>query len=613
VLITAGSIKGENIEASTISGVLIAANTITASKIAAGTITFNEIASNTLTSGQIADGTITGQKIVDGTISGVLIANGTITGSKVQANTISGALITAGTITATNIAVSGITADRLNVTQLDAVAANMGTLVVNSGISIGTNGTILAGAGTVNSPTTGLKIYTTSGVSRLTTYNAGIAQVDIDSTGKLKAGGNNVILDANGISIGTIDTAQPAAEALRILGSGGAGNIVGVAFYNGSYSATNPQATIQADGTNALEIENNASSAQTNINFSNLTTMGNLGVFNGHLDLRIGDGHSFTGAGAITGYDILSKVRYYIGSDEWKLNNAAEKTYFRMGQTANKPALIITGSGTVGSSASITLDNTSVGTAGQKQGYINLDGNSTLEITNQVTTGAINVNLPNGGTYSTYISSPATPQFSVNSAGATVTGTFNATGQTTLAALNASGAIGFGTSNNKFTVAAATGNTAIAGTLGVTGKFTANDLSYITVTRTATLALTTAGTTITWQGTAPRSNNITYSTTDITVPSAGYYLITGYFAVVDNVSMRMTLLRGGVNHVSINQATPLSTGGGYIFNFSNAIWLTANSVLRVVLTPSANTTLNQNGETGAGPSPFLHIIQLAGI
>lgn len=57
------------------------------------------------------------------------------------------------------------------------------------------------------------------------------------------------------------------------------------------------------------------------------------------------------------------------------------------------------------------------------------------------------------------------------------TGTFSSTlgvtGTTTLAgALNAAGAIGFGTSNNKFTVAAATGNTAIAGTLGVTGVTT---------------------------------------------------------------------------------------------------------------------------------------------
>lgn len=60
---------------------------------------------------------------------------------------------------------------------------------------------------------------------------------------------------------------------------------------------------------------------------------------------------------------------------------------------------------------------------------------------------------------------------------ATTTGTFSSTlgvtGTATFAgALNAAGAIGFGTSNNKVTIAAATGNTAIAGTLAVTGVAT---------------------------------------------------------------------------------------------------------------------------------------------
>ena len=59
------------------------------------------------------------------------------------------------------------------------------------------------------------------------------------------------------------------------------------------------------------------------------------------------------------------------------------------------------------------------------------------------------------------------------SSNATVGGTLGVTGTTTLSgALNAAGAIGFGTSNNKVTIAAATGNTAIAGTLGVTGVTT---------------------------------------------------------------------------------------------------------------------------------------------
>lgn len=230
ILITAGTIKGENIEAATISGSLITAGTITANNISAGTITFDKIASNTLTSGQIANGTITGQKIVDGTISGVLISNGTITGSKIQANTISGALITAGTITA----------DKLNVTQLDAVAANMGSLTVNSGILLGTNGNIWAGAGSAAFPTTGLKIYTAGGVSRLTTYNGGAAQIDISSTGKLVAG--STVLDSTGVTVGSTSVALDSQQALKVktnstlVAAGGAG----VSFYDGRIDLVDP-------------------------------------------------------------------------------------------------------------------------------------------------------------------------------------------------------------------------------------------------------------------------------------------------------------------------------------------------------------------------------------
>jgi hypothetical protein len=174
------------------------------------------------------------------------------------------------------------------------------------------------------------------------------------------------------------------------------------------------------------------------------------------------------------------------------------------------------------------------------------------------------------------------------------------------------GAIAAGTSNNKFTVASATGNTAIAGTLGVTGKITASDLAYITVTRTATLAITTAGTTITWQSNT-RSLNASFSTTTVTVNKAGYYLVSGTFATLGNVSLTITLRYGSVNYTSNVQGTPLSTGGGYIFNFTQGLRLAASADLQVVLTPSVNTTLNQNGEAFAGVSPILNIIQLAGI
>jgi hypothetical protein len=614
-----------------------------------------------VTADNLANGSITGAKIMAGTVSGVLITPGTITANE----------ISAGTITATQIAVSGITANRLNVSQLDAVAANMGNLVVNSGISIGANGTFWAGTGTVNSPTTGLKIYTTSGNTRLTTYSGSVSQIDIGSDGKLYAGsGETLRLDNTGIRF---KTSAISGVALYTPGSGRTDPPFGVAnpaipptqniikFHPYNYTGNGTTASFTEDLTESTlffiensEIYNPALANQNSYlgsyarlrsgwrvtesgtssmykqtddsvieieSFSNSVSTISLNAYGGdnakikvvgavelagggiyHYgktylnDILVTSGAIFTGGG------ITNENGFWLDTPRLK--------YF---ESSGKPTLTITGSGTSGTSGSITLNNSSVVTAGQKQGYINMDSNNTLEITNQVTNGNMHLNLPNDGNFRIYVNSPATPQLLINSTGATVTGTLGATGQTTLAALNASGAIGFGASNNKFTVAAATGNTAVAGTLGVTGKFSANDLGYGTFTRTADLAITTAGTTVTWQASAHSPNNVSFSTTDITVTNAGYYLITGYFATLGNVSMRMTLSRAGAGHTSINQLTPLSTGGGYIFNFSNALWLTASSVLRVILTPSVNTTLIQNGETGAAPSPFIHIIQLAGI
>jgi hypothetical protein len=154
----------------------------------------------------IGDKSIDGSKIVDGTISGILMRDGTVTGNKILAGTISGELIAAGTITA----------NKLSVNQLDAVAANMGTLTVNSGITIGTEGYLWAGAGSASAPTTGLKIYTTSGISRLTTFSGGIAQVDIGSDGALTAGANSAVkLYSGGLNFTSPYTSAPNSNPNR--------------------------------------------------------------------------------------------------------------------------------------------------------------------------------------------------------------------------------------------------------------------------------------------------------------------------------------------------------------------------------------------------------------
>jgi hypothetical protein len=484
------------------------------------------------------------------------LAPGSITGDKIMAGTVSGVLITPGTITANQIAVSGITANRLNVTQLDAVAANMGTLVVNSGISIGANGTIWAGTGTVDLPQTGLKIYTTSGVSRLTTYNSSTPQIDIGSDGKLKAGMGNVVLDSTGISIGTIDTPQTLSEALRIYGSGGDGNIVGMAFYNGSYSAVNPQITIQADSTNALEIENNAVNGITNFNFpaSGLNNSAAVNIYNANLELKrtpIPFEDNIT-PGALIGYDSDGTMRYKLGHDQLVLNNNTNNTF-----VVNASNGSVTSSSSINANSVQTVGNLTAGTGALK---CEIDG-ATGNVTSDGNIFALNTITAFAGFNSSYLGSDYA--FKVDTG----------------------------------------------------GKLTTQAMGYLTVRRTGTLAITTAGTTIVWQS-VTRSRNITVPTpTDtITIDNAGYYMFSATFATVANLtSLRMTLQRGTITYVSTLHDAGLNTGGGYIFNFNVGFWSSAGATYKVILTPSANTTLNANNEGFAGPSPIMNIFQAIGV
>ena len=55
-------------------------------------------------------------------------------------------------------------------------------------MTIGAAGGIWQGDGTFTSPTTGLKIYNSGGVGRLSTYNGGLEQVTINTAGQLTAG-----------------------------------------------------------------------------------------------------------------------------------------------------------------------------------------------------------------------------------------------------------------------------------------------------------------------------------------------------------------------------------------------------------------------------------------
>lgn len=477
--VTAGIIQGYHVAADTITGANIFAATISGSLMTAGTITFDKIASNTLTSGQIANGTITGQNILAGTVSGVLITDGTIAASKITANTITASQIAAGTITATQlaantitaskiaagtittteiaantitasdiaagtitateIAANTITANKLSVNQLDAVAANMGTLTVNSGITIGTDGYLWAGAGSAATPTTGLKIYTSDGISRLTTFSGGIAQVDIASDGRLYAGsGQSLKLDFAGVTfktavsgvvvsnartgiVTTLTTAYPPKNNLIKFHPYYVETTAGTSvFYeDASDSVLAFFESTQLYKTNGSSTSNSYKGAKTRIR-------------SGWLPSESGLTTAWTGVNDSV-LDLESNASTYAG-----LNLST---------------------GTETSRASITL-------SGQQFGdYSYIDVNAKFITINPTKTDFNNPTFK--------VTNPATI---VTFEGATTVNNTLTAGNTTISGtLNV--ASDFKVNTDKFTVAPATGNTVVAGTLSVTGAASASNLS----------------------------------------------------------------------------------------------------------------------------------------
>lgn len=590
------TILGQKIVDGTLSGILLTDGTITGTKVQARTISGILITAGTIKGENIEAATISGALITAGTITAVNISGGTITGDKIQVGTVSGVLITN----------SGITANKLNISQLDAVAANMGTLIVNSGISVGTNGYITVPSGYI-------------------------------SAGKAK-------LDSTGLQIGTVSSSNlpSITDTLRVAGSGVAGNIVGMALYNGAFSATNPQAVLQLDSTNALELEMRAVSGIVNINFPEQTTTGQFfQVYNADMYLRRSPNPPANiPGGSIYGLDSDDTLRYYIGADQLLLNNNTTNTF-----TVDSSTGDIVTAGSLYAAGPITTDFT-IDANGQIVSQYGIKANTQLDVGFDGV-GAYNFNVGSAGDVTTNgklslsNGSVTDPSLTFNSdpntgfywSGADLIRVSTGGVQSAIFAadrfLISNGAVSspglqFISDQNTgiYSVSAdvlgiATGGAQRASisttTANFTGKITSDQMGYLTVRRTTDVAITTAGTTITWQSIV-RNNNISVATDTITIDNAGYYMFSATFATVANLtSLRMTLARGAVNYVSTLHGAGLSTGGGYIFNFSIGFWATAGSTYKVNLIPSANTTLNANVEGGSGPSPIMNIFQAIGV
>ena len=130
----------------------------------------------------------------------------------------------------------------------------------------------------------------------------------------------------------------------------------------------------------------------------------------------------------------------------------------------------------------------------------------------------------------------------------------------------------------------------------------------LTLTRSATLAITTAGTTITWQ-TETRNQSFTWSGTTITIPTAGYYAVQLALGTTGSQTMAFTRI---VNGVTIGGFVGLFSATNYFSGQSTAYYATGDA-LQIRLVPGANTTVTQVAEYVATESPILHIVQLSGV
>jgi len=124
----------------------------------------------------------------------------------------------------------------------------------------------------------------------------------------------------------------------------------------------------------------------------------------------------------------------------------------------------------------------------------------------------------------------------------------------------------------------------------------------LTLTRSATLAITTAGTIITWQ-TETRNQGFTWSGTAITIPTDGYYAISLVYTSATNHSAFGSISVGGV----FTAIMAGQSGSAFVHGYIQMGYYTTGDVVRLTVTPSVNVTINQNAQ-----SPFLHIVQLTG-
>lgn len=146
-------------------------------------------------------------------------------------------------------------------------------------------------------------------------------------------------------------------------------------------------------------------------------------------------------------------------------------------------------------------------------------------------------------------------------------------------------------------------------------KATTQDLARIespsaalTLTRSATLAITTAGTVITWQ-VENRNQGFTWSGTTITIPTTGFYLFNFVFKI--STANQVAYAEFSVNGLqqSFMGVTPQATNTK---SYTQMLYCTTGDAVTLTVYPTSNDIIAVSVEGVNRPSPILHITQLTG-
>ena len=167
-------------------------------------------------------------------------------------------------------------------------------------LTLATTGGIYQGTGTFASPTTGLKIWNDSGVGRIGGYNATTLQWYAGTDGKLYAGGGNVLIDIDGLTLNSLAVVPGGTfgdpGVIRWVSSTTPVGVISTAYNPGTGAAS---LEVQASGSTSGNLKLLATD-NTNSTYLLVSSLGGITI-NKDL-LLVGNYQSYKNSTAYTGY-----------------------------------------------------------------------------------------------------------------------------------------------------------------------------------------------------------------------------------------------------------------------------------------------------------------------